>query len=296
MTSIPTMKDLLEAGSHFGHEAKRWNPKMAQYIFTNRGGIHVIDLEQTEKMLKVASDFVIDQVSKGAEIVFIATKKQAQDFTREEAIRSGAMYMTKRWVGGLFTNFEAVKKTLNRFKETAEQKAKATELGLTKKEKLLLDRHLEKVEKVFGGVKDIEKLPEIIFVVDSKKELNSVLEARKMGIKIVAITDTNSDPTLIDYPIPANDDAIKSIQLIVKTIADSVLEGKQLVGKLKIESGELLLQSKTGESRQVEKEKGKEEKPKKKAARKEKVEAKQSKEVTKEKVSKAKKTTKKEKA
>lgn len=231
MTKIPTMKDLLEAGSHFGHEAKRWNPKMAPYIFTNRGGIHVIDLEQTEKKLKEASEFITDQVSSGAKIMFVATKKQAQDFTKEEAIRSGAMHMTTRWVGGLFTNFEAVKKTLNRFKETEEQKAKASELGLTKKELLLLSRHLEKVEKVFGGVKDIEKLPEIIFVVDSKKELNAVLEARKMGIKIVAITDTNSDPTLIDYPIPANDDAIKSIQLIVKTIADSVEEGRQMQGK-----------------------------------------------------------------
>ena len=255
MTTIPTMKDLLEAGSHFGHEAKRWNPKMSQYIFTQRGGIHVIDLEKTESKLKEAVDFVIDQVSKGSEIVFLATKKQAQDFTREQAQRVGAMHMTHRWVGGLFTNFDTVKKTLNRFKEAAESRAKADSLGLTKKEKLLLDRHLAKVEKVFGGVKDMEKLPEIIFIVDAKKELNAVLESRKVGVKIVAITDTNSDPTLVDYPIPANDDAIKSIQLLVKTIADAVEEGRNIRGKLKVESGELKVEEPEveGEEKEVKK-------------------------------------------
>lgn len=239
MTSIPSMKDLLEAGSHFGHEAKRWNPKMAPYIFTNRSGIHVIDLEQTEKKLKEAVEFIRNEVSRGRNIVFLATKKQAQDFTREQAIRSGAMYMTNRWVGGLFTNFETVRKTLNHFKEASEQKAAGTASGLTKKELLLLDRHLEKIEKVFGGVKDMDRMPDIMFVVDSKKELNAVLEARKMNVKIVAITDTNSDPTLIDYPIPANDDAIKSIQLIVKTIADAVEEGRQMVGKRKVDEIEI---------------------------------------------------------
>ncbi len=231
MTKIPSMKELLEAGSHFGHEAKRWNPKMSQYIFTQRANIHVIDLEQTEQKLKEAVDFIVDQVSSGSEIVFLATKKQAQEFTKEQAIRSGAMHMTNRWVGGLFTNFESVKKTLDKFKEAAENRATAAERGLTKKERLLLDRHLEKVEKVFGGVKEMSKLPDILFVVDAKKELNGVLEARKVGVKIVAITDTNSDPTLVDYPIPANDDAIKSIQLIVTTIADAVEEGKQLAQK-----------------------------------------------------------------
>lgn len=239
MTSIPSMKDLLEAGSHFGHEAKRWNPKMAPYIFTNRSGIHVIDLEQTEKKLKEAVEFIRDEVGRGRNIVFLATKKQAQDFTREQAIRSGAMYMTNRWVGGLFTNFETVRKTLNHFKEASEQKAAGTASGLTKKELLLLDRHLEKIEKVFGGVKDMDRMPDIMFVVDSKKELNAVLEARKMGVRIVAISDTNSDPTLIDYPIPANDDAIKSIQLIVKTIADAVEEGRQMVGKRKVDEIEI---------------------------------------------------------
>lgn len=229
------MKELLEAGSHFGHEAKRWNPKMAPYIFTNRSGIHVIDLEKTERMLKEAVDFIREEVSRGRNIIFLATKKQAADFTREQAIRSGAMYMTTRWVGGLFTNFETVRKTLNHFKEASEQKAAGTSSGLTKKELLLLDRHLAKIEKVFGGVKDMDRMPDIMFVVDARKELNAVLEARKMGVRIVAISDTNSDPTLVDYPIPANDDAIKSIQLIVKTIADAVEEGRQLAGKRKVD-------------------------------------------------------------
>jgi small subunit ribosomal protein S2 len=236
MTTIPSMKELLEAGSHFGHEAKRWNPKMSQFIFTQRGGIHVIDLEITEKKLKEAVDFITSEVGSGAGIVFLATKRQAQEFTREQAERVGAMHMTTRWVGGLFTNFETVKKTLTRFKELTEQKENGTVNGFTKKEQLLMGRDLAKIEKVFGGVKTMEKLPEIIFVVDSKKELNAVLEARKMGVKIVAICDTNSDPTLVDYPIPANDDAIKSIQLIVKTIADAVEEGKQIVGKKKVEA------------------------------------------------------------
>lgn len=231
MTKIPSMKDLLEAGSHFGHEAKRWNPKMKEYIFTQRGGIHVIDLEITERKLKEAVDFIVSEMGKGKDIVFLATKKQASEFTRSEAERSGAMYLTQRWVGGIFTNFDTVKKTLNKFKEAAENRANAQGLGLTKKETLLLDRHLAKVERVFGGVKDMAKLPDLIFVVDAKKELNAVLEARKMGVKIIAITDTNSDPTLVDYAIPANDDAIKSIQLIVKTIADAVEEGRQLFEK-----------------------------------------------------------------
>jgi small subunit ribosomal protein S2 len=267
MTTIPTMKDLLEAGSHFGHEAKRWNPKMSQYIFTQRGGIHVIDLEITEKKLKEAVDFIIESVGAGSSIVFLATKKQAQEFTREQAERVGAMHLTHRWVGGIFTNFDTVKKTLNRFKEAAENRSKAAEIGLTKKETLLLDRHLAKVEKVFGGVKDMEKLPDLIFIVDAKKELNAFLEARKMGVKIVAITDTNSDPTLVDYPIPANDDAIKSIQLIVKTIADSVEEGRQIRGKKKVEEVE------ASEDKVVEEVKT-EAKPKAKKAAAEKVETK----------------------
>lgn len=247
MTKIPTMKELLEAGSHFGHEAKRWNPKMSQYIFTQRANIHVIDLEKTEKMLKEAVDFIVAEVGNGSEIVFLATKKQAQEFTREQAIRSGAMHMTHRWVGGLFTNFDSIRKTIDRFKEAAENRATAAQRGLTKKERLLLDRHLVKVERVFGGVKDMNKLPGIMFVVDSKKELNGVLEARKMGVKIVAITDTNSDPTLVDYPIPANDDAIKSIQLIVTTIADAVAEGKQMAEKrLKVQSEKLEVEEKGG--------------------------------------------------
>lgn len=239
MSNLPTMKDLLEAGSHFGHEAKRWNPKMAEYIFTTRDKIHVIDLEKTEKKLAEAVAYIRDAASKDAQIVFLATKRQAQDFTKEQAQRVGVMYMTSRWVGGLFTNFETVRKTLKRFKEISDQKANAKEFGLTKKEQMLLGRHIDKVEKVLGGVKDMERMPDVMFVVDAKKELNGILEARKMGVKIVAICDTNSDPTLADYVIPANDDAIKSIQLIVKTIADAVEEGKNLSEKRKVQNEKL---------------------------------------------------------
>lgn len=292
MEKLPNMKDLLEAGSHFGHEAKRWNPKMKPFIFTNRDGIHVIDLEKTEEKLKEAVDFIKDQVAKGGEVVFLATKKQAQEFTKEQASRVGAMYLTSRWVGGLFTNFETVKKTLSRFEEQNNLVANPKESRLTKKELMLIRRHLDKVESVLGGVKTMSKLPEVIFIVDSKKELNAVLEARKMGVKIVAICDTNSDPTLVDYPIPANDDAIKSIQLIVRTIADSVEEGKNIAQKKVTEVVEVakeIVEDAKEDSKAAEKA---EKKPKAKKEAEEKVDAKEEKKEEKKTTKKTTKATK----
>jgi small subunit ribosomal protein S2 len=226
MSEIPSLKEMLEAGVHFGHETKRWNPKMSTYIFGAREKIHVIDLEKTEQALRKAVDFVEKLASEGKEIIFLATKKQASDILKSEAERVGAMYMVSRWVGGLFTNFEEVRKTIKKMDELEE---KAKDNSYTKREQLLFTRKLKKLERYVGGVRKMEALPGAIFVVDAKKEDNAVLEARKMGIPVVAIVDTNADPTKIDYPIPANDDAIRSIALIVKTIANAFEQGRNRI-------------------------------------------------------------------
>ena len=220
------MKDLLEAGAHFGHQSRRWNPKMGQYIFGEKAGVHIIDLEKTEAALAEAADFVKSVTSEGGKIIFLATKKQAHDIVKSEAERVGAMYLVERWLGGLFTNFEAVRKTLEKMPVLEEK----SQIGssYTKKEQLLFSRELAKLKRYVGGVAGLEKLPEILFIVDAKKEDNAVREARKTGVKVVAIVDTNADPTKVDYAIPANDDALKSIGLIAKTIADAVSEGKAI--------------------------------------------------------------------
>jgi small subunit ribosomal protein S2 len=220
----PSMKELLEAGAHFGHQSRRWNPKMGQYIFGERSGVHIIDLEKTEEKLTAAADFVKKTVEEGGQIVFLATKRQAQEIVKAEAERAGAMYMVERWLGGLFTNFEAVRKTIE--KMPALEGMIADTAKFTKKEQLLMSRELAKLNRYAGGVRSMEKLPEVLFLIDARKEDNAVREARKMGVKTVAVVDTNADPTMVDYPIPANDDAIKSISLVVKTIADAVEEGK----------------------------------------------------------------------
>jgi small subunit ribosomal protein S2 len=223
--SLPSLKELLEAGVHFGHETKRWNPKMAANIFTAKEKIHIIDLEKTEAALKRATEFVKQLGQTGGEIVFLATKRQAAEIVKAEAQRVGAMYLTTRWVGGLFTNFESVSKTLSKLGELEE---KSKDDRYTKREQLLMTREIDKLNRYIGGVATMQKLPEAIFIVDSHKEANAVAEAKKVGVKIVAIVDTNGDPNSVDYPIPGNDDAIRAISILVKTIADAYLEGKEV--------------------------------------------------------------------
>lgn len=230
MSSV-SLKQLLEAGVHFGHQARRWNPKMKQFIYTERDGVHVIDLTQTAARLDVAQDYVKELVAGGGEIIFLGTKRQAQEIVKTEATRVGAMYLTERWIGGLLTNFESVLKNIKRLNELRRQRD-AKELDhLTKKEQLMIDREIAKMEKIFGGIDRLEKMPEALFIIDAKKEDNAVREARKTGVRVVAVADTNCDPTVLDYPIPGNDDAIKAIQLLTTAIADSYAEGKDLWGK-----------------------------------------------------------------
>lgn len=228
MSKIPSLKDLLEAGVHFGHETKRWNPKMASYIFTAKEKIHIIDLEKTEKLLQNAVDFVEKLGSEGKNIVFLATKRQAGEIVKTEAQRVGAMYLSTRWLGGLFTNFETVNKTLVKMTELEEKSKSDT---YTKKEQLIMTRELDKYDRYVGGIRKMVKHPDAIFIIDSRKENNAVKEARKMNVTTIALVDSNADPTVIDYPIPGNDDAIRSISIIVKTIADAYLEGKELFNK-----------------------------------------------------------------
>jgi small subunit ribosomal protein S2 len=228
-----SLKELLEAGVHFGHQSRRWNPKMKPFIYTERDGIYVIDLTQTASRLEAAYEYIKDLVGGGGEIIFVGTKRQAQDIVKAEATRVGAMYLTERWVGGLLTNFESVSKNIKRLNELREKRDNKELEALTKKERLLIDREIDKMAKVIGGIDRLAKLPEALFVVDAKKEDNAVREARKTGVKVVAIADTNVDPTLLDYPIPGNDDAIKAIELLTKTIADAYSEGKALWGKNK---------------------------------------------------------------
>lgn len=230
MTKV-SLKELLEAGVHFGHQSRRWNPKMRPFIYTEREGIHVIDLTQTSARLDVAYDYVKDLVASGGEIIFVGTKRQAQETVMAEAKRVGAMYIAERWLGGLLTNFESVHKNIKRLNELREKRDKGELSEFTKKEQLLIDREIAKMERVIGGIDRLQKIPEAIFVIDAKKEDNAVREARKTGVKVVALADTNVDPTMIDYPIPANDDAMRAIELLTRVMADAYAEGKELYGK-----------------------------------------------------------------
>jgi small subunit ribosomal protein S2 len=225
------LKALLEAGVHFGHQARRWNPRMKQYIYAERDGIHVIDLIQTAAKLDEAYEFVKDSVAGGGEIIFVGTKRQARDIVKSEAERVGAMYVIERWVGGLLTNFDAVHKNIQRLADLRGRREQGRLNDLTKKERLMIDREIYKIEKTLSGVDRLERIPESLFVIDAKKEDNAVKEARKIGIKVVAITDTNTDPTKAHYPIPGNDDALKSIALLTHVIADAYMEGKSLYNK-----------------------------------------------------------------
>jgi small subunit ribosomal protein S2 len=227
--STVTMKQLLEAGVHFGHQTKRWNPKMKEYIFGSRNGIYIIDLQKTVRLFKEAYKFVVDNCSKGGTILFIGTKKQAQDSIQEEAFRAGMFYVNQRWLGGTLTNFRTIKRNIDHLKKLEAMKADGTVDALPKKEVLQLEKLRAKMEKTLGGIKDMTRLPDGIFIVDPRKERIAVHEARKLGIPIVAIVDTNCDPDEIDLIIPGNDDAIRAIRLISSKVADACLEGKQIL-------------------------------------------------------------------
>ena len=223
--SVITMKQLLEAGVHFGHQTKRWNPKMKRYIFTARNGIYIIDLQQTVKMFRAAYDFVRDMAAEGKTVLFVGTKKQAQEAVEEEARRAGTPYVNVRWLGGMLTNFQTIRKSLDRLQKLTEMTTDGTAEKLPKKEVLRLAKERARLEKVLGGIKDLRRVPDAIFVVDPSREEIAVLEARRLSIPIIAIVDTNCDPDLIDYVIPGNDDAIRAIKLFLGKVADAILEG-----------------------------------------------------------------------
>ena len=224
---VVSMKQLLEAGVHFGHQTRRWNPKMARYIFTERNGIYIIDLQKTVKKLEEAYMFVRDVAANGDSVLFVGTKKQAGESIKEEAERAGAHYVNARWLGGMLTNFKTIRQRIQRLEQLRKMQEDGTFDRLPKKEVGKLELEIEKLEKYLGGIKTMNKLPGALFIVDPRKERIAVAEAKKLGIPIVAIVDTNCDPDEIDYVIPGNDDAIRAIKLISQTMANAVLEGKQ---------------------------------------------------------------------
>ena len=225
--SVISIKQLLEAGVHFGHHTRRWNPKMAEYIFTERNGIYIIDLQKTVKKFEEAYMFVRELSANGGNILFVGTKKQAADTIKEEAERAGQYYVNVRWPGGMLTNFKTIRKSINRLNQLEKMSTDGTFDLLPKKEVAALQKEMADLERNLGGIKDMKGLPAVMFVVDPKKEANAVAEARKLGIPVVAIVDTNCDPDCIDYVIPGNDDASRAIKLIASVMADAVLEGKQ---------------------------------------------------------------------
>ena len=234
MASI-TMKELLEAGVHFGHQTKRWNPKMKEYIFGERNGIYIIDLQKTLKMFKEASKFVTDLTSTGKLVLFVGTKRQAQDAVAEEATRAGMPYINSRWLGGLLTNWITVQKSVKRLAELDEMAVDGRFELMTKKEVIKLERERKHLNTNLAGIKNMRRLPDALFVVDSNNEAIAVAEARKLGIPVVAVVDTNCDPTVVDYVIPGNDDALRAIRLFTTKIADSAFEGVQMIGDKSIQ-------------------------------------------------------------
>ncbi len=225
--AVVSMKQLLEAGVHFGHQTRRWNPKMAEYIFTERNGIYIIDLQKTVKKLDEAYNFVKEISAEGQSVLFVGTKKQAQDSVKEEAQRAGAFYVNARWLGGMMTNFTTIRRRVARLKQLRAMEEDGTFDLLPKKEVIKLNLEIEKLEKFLGGIKDMEKLPGCLFIIDPRKERIAVAEAKKLNIPIVAIVDTNCDPDEIDYVIPGNDDAIRAVKLIAGAMANAVIEGRE---------------------------------------------------------------------
>ena len=225
--AVVSMKQLLEAGVHFGHQTRRWNPKMAPYIYTERNGIYIIDLQKTVKKLEEAYNFIRETSANGGNILFVGTKKQAQDAIREEAARCGGYYVNARWLGGMLTNFRTMRTRIDRLAQLRKMEEDGTFAMLPKKEVIKHQGEIEKLEKYLGGVKEMKKIPAAMFIVDPRKERNAIAEAKKLNIPIVAIVDTNCDPDEIDYVIPGNDDAIRAIRLIAATMANAAIEGRQ---------------------------------------------------------------------
>ena len=226
MPDTATIKELLEAGAHFGHQTSRWHPRMKRYIFTKRNGIHIIDLEQTTVMLDKACQFVKQLVAEGGKILFVGTKKQAQEIIAEEAKRCGMYYINQRWIGGVLTNFSTIQSRIDHLVRVEDQQAKGDFARLPKKEAMKLSEEIIRLNKQMGGFKEMTSLPDALFVIDPAKEVIALAEARRVGIPVVAIVDTNCNPDDVDYPIPANDDAIRAIKLMVSKMADAVIEGR----------------------------------------------------------------------
>ena len=225
--AVVAMKQLLEAGVHFGHQTRRWDPRMAEYIFQARNGIHIIDLQKATKKIDEAYEFIKEQVEEGKTVLFVGTKKQAQECMKDAAIKSGMYYVDQRWLGGMLTNFGTIQKRIQRLKDLETMAEDGTFEVLPKKEVIILKKEMEKLEKNLGGIKNMDKLPGVIFLVDPKKERIAILEARKLNIPVVGIVDTNCNPEDLDYPIPGNDDAIRAVKLIADVMANAVIEGKQ---------------------------------------------------------------------
>jgi len=237
--AVVTMKELLEAGVHFGHQTKRWDPRMKEFIYTERNGIHIFDLRLTVERIEEAYNFVVDISKQGLKIIFVGTKKAAQDIVREEAERCGMLYVNERWVGGLLTNFNTIRKSMNRLKELEKLESEGYFDTITVKEKVELQRELTKLRKLFGGLKNMASLPGAVFVTDTHKERSAILESRKLNIPVIGMVDSNSNPEEIDYPIPGNDDAIRSIRLFTSVMANAVIEGRE--GK--VETGEQIVET-----------------------------------------------------
>jgi small subunit ribosomal protein S2 len=241
------MKELLEAGVHFGHQTKRWNPKMKEYIFGERNGIYIIDLQKTLKLFKDAMRYVAEQAAMGKNILFVGTKRQAQEAVAEEAQRCNMYYVNQRWLGGTLTNFSTVKQSLKRLKELEAALVEGSEerTRRTKKELIYMDRELKKLQANLSGIKDMTDLPDMVFVIDSNKEEIAVAEARKLGIPVVAVVDTNCDPTVVDWPIPGNDDALRAIRLFASKVADAMVEGRALASEQDFSAKELVTEDTT---------------------------------------------------
>ena len=244
--AVVAMKQLLEAGVHFGHQTRRWDPKMAEYIFQARNGIHIIDLQKTSKKLDEAYAFMKEQAEEGKTVLFVGTKKQAQDCMKEAAEKCGMYYVNQRWLGGMLTNFGTIRKRINRLKELETMQEDGTFDVLPKKEVILLKKEMEKLEKNLGGIKDMNELPGVLFIVDPKKERIGILEAKKLNIPVVGLIDTNCNPEDVDYAIPGNDDAIRSVKLIADVMANAVIEGRQG------ESMEMAEEESTSEAESIE--------------------------------------------
>ena len=225
--AVVAMKQLLEAGVHFGHQTRRWDPKMAEYIFQARNGIHIIDLQKTSKKIDEAYAFLKEQAEEGKTVLFVGTKKQAQECMKEAAIKSGMYYVDQRWLGGMLTNFDTIRTRVQRLKDLEKMQEDGTFDVLPKKEVILLKKEMEKLERNLGGIKEMEEIPGVIFLVDPKKEHIAILEAKKLGIPVIGLVDTNCNPEEVDYAIPGNDDAIRAVKLITDVMANAVIEGKQ---------------------------------------------------------------------